>query len=144
MKICKLAQISLVLIVQIFTRFQLLPFYYIGLIISVFAFMHTLCVWYTYSHTYMKCVCCVTQSCPTLCDPMDCSLPGSPVHGILQVRTLEMPSSGGSSQPRDWTHVFCGSCIAGGFFTVWATREVHEMVYMCNILIFFWNIWDKL
>ena len=44
------------------------------------------------------------QSCPTLCDPMDCSLPGSSVHGILQARILEwvaMPSSRGSSQPRD-------------------------------------------
>ena len=44
----------------------------------------------------------------TLCDPMDCSLPGSSVHGILQVRILEwvaMPSSRGSSQPKDQTHV---------------------------------------
>ena len=46
----------------------------------------------------------VAQSCLTLCDPMDCSPPGSSVHGILQARTLEwvaMPSSRGSSQPRD-------------------------------------------
>ena len=44
----------------------------------------------------------VFQSCPTLCDPMDCSLPGSPVHGILQARILEwvaIPISRGSSQP---------------------------------------------
>ena len=49
----------------------------------------------------------VAQSCPTLCDPMDCSPPGSSVHGILQARILEwitMPSSRGSSWPRDWTH----------------------------------------
>jgi len=48
----------------------------------------------------------VTQSCPTLCDPMGCSSPGSSVHGILQARILEwvaMPSSKGSSRPRDWT-----------------------------------------
>ena len=48
------------------------------------------------------------QSCPTLCNTMNCSLPGSAVHGILQARTLEyvaMPSSRGSFQPRDWTHV---------------------------------------
>ena len=48
------------------------------------------------------------QSCPTLCDPMDCSAPGSSVHGILQARILEqvaMPSSRGSSQPRDQTSV---------------------------------------
>ena len=95
---------------------------------------------------------------------MDCSLPGSSVHGILQARILEWvampssrdleakgsnpglpqcrqilyclshqgspilewvakPSSKGSSQPRDRTQV---SCIAGGFFTIWATRQVHE------------------
>ena len=44
------------------------------------------------------------QSCPTLCDPVDCSLPGSSVRGILQARILErfaMPSSRRSSQPRD-------------------------------------------
>ena len=49
---------------------------------------------------------------------MDCSLPGFPVHGILQARILEwlaMPSSRGSSQPRDWTHVSGGSCTAGRF-----------------------------
>ena len=60
------------------------------------------------------------QLCQILCDPMDCSLPGSSVHGILQTRILEwvaMPSSRGSSWPRDWTHFYCGSCITGGFFT---------------------------
>ena len=54
----------------------------------------------------------VTQSCPTLCDPMDCSLPGSSVHGILQARIIEWvaaSSSRESSQPRDQTWV---SCIA--------------------------------
>ena len=46
------------------------------------------------------------QSCPTLCDPVDCSPPGSSVRGILQARTLEwvaIPFSRGSSQPRDRT-----------------------------------------
>ena len=65
---------------------------------------------------YMLCL--VTQSCPTCCDPMDCSLPGSSVHGIPQARILEwipMISSRGSSQPRDQTQV---SHIAGGFFTI--------------------------
>ena len=64
------------------------------------------------------------QLCPTLCDPMDCSLPGSSVHGILQVRILEwvvISFSRGASQPRDWTWV---SCIAGRRFTLWATREL--------------------
>ena len=65
----------------------------------------------------------VAQSCPTLCDPMDCSPPGSSVHGILQARILEwvaMPSSRGSSQARDRTRV---SCLAGRFLTIWATRD---------------------
>ena len=47
-----------------------------------------------------------TQSCLTLCEPMDYSLPGSSVHGILQARILEwvaIPLSRGSSWPRDWT-----------------------------------------
>ena len=60
----------------------------------------------------------VAQSRPTLCDPMDYT-----VHGILQARILEwvaFPFSRASSQPRDQTQV---SCIAGGFFTNWATRE---------------------
>ena len=68
----------------------------------------------------------VAQSCLPFCDPMVCSLPGSWVHGILQARILEwvaMPSSGGSSQPRDCTQV---SLIAGRFFTVWATTEACE------------------
>ena len=65
----------------------------------------------------------VALLCPTLCDPMDCSLPGSSVHGILQARILEwvaMPSSRASSQPRDQTQV---SHIAGRFSTIWATRK---------------------
>ena len=60
----------------------------------------------------------VAQLCPTLCDPMDCSLPGSSVHGIFQARILEwvaIPFSRRSSQPRNQTQV---SCVAGRFFTV--------------------------
>ena len=60
------------------------------------------------------------QSCLTLCDPMNCYPPGSSVHGLLQARILEwvaMLSSRGSSWPRDWTCISCGSCTAGGFFT---------------------------
>ena len=48
--------------------------------------------------------------CPTLCNPMDCSLPSPFVHGIFQARILErvaISSSMGSSWPRDWTHVSC-------------------------------------
>ena len=63
----------------------------------------------------------VAQSCPTLCDPIDCSLPGSSVHGILQARILEWVAvsfSRGSSWPRDWSGISYVSCIAGGFFTI--------------------------
>ena len=69
----------------------------------------------------MVCVCVcvlVIQSCLTVCDPMDCCLPGSSVLGILQARILEwvaMPSCRGSFWPRDGTLVLC---IAGRFFTV--------------------------
>ena len=103
------------------------------------------------------CVFLVTQSCWTLCDPKDCSPPGSSVHGILQARIMDgmacppprdLPNPGTeprspalqadslpseppekpmntvmgslSSQPRNWTGI---SCIAGRFFTNWATRE---------------------
>ena len=56
----------------------------------------------------------VVQSCPTLCDPTDCSLSGSSIHGILQAIIQEwvaMPFFRGSSQPRDQTHVSYISCI---------------------------------
>ena len=65
----------------------------------------------------------VTQSCPTLCDPVDCSPPGSSVHGILQTRILErvewvaISFSRQSPPPRDRTRVSYVSCTAGRFFT---------------------------
>ena len=63
------------------------------------------------------------SSCVQLCDPMNCSLPGSSVQGILQARILEqvaMPSSRGFSPPRDRTQI---SCLAGGFFVTSATHN---------------------
>ena len=68
------------------------------------------------------------SQCPTLWDPMDCSPPGSLVHGIFQAWILEwvaIPFSRGSSWPRDRTQV---SCIVSRRFTVWATREVPSLV----------------
>ena len=68
------------------------------------------------------------QSCPTLCDPMDCSLPGSSLHGILQARVLEWVAisfSRGSSQPKDRAQV---SRIVDRRFTIWATRRVFSSV----------------
>ena len=70
------------------------------------------------------CVCVlVAQSFPALGDSMDCSPPSSSVLGILQARIWEwvaIPFSRGSSWPRYWTWV---SCIAGRFFTIWASGE---------------------
>ena len=77
----------------------------------------------------------VAQLCPTLWDPIDQSLPGSSLHGLLQARILEwvaIPFYRGSSLPRDWTRV---SHIAGKFFTAWATREI--LTYNYNLLILF-------
>ena len=65
----------------------------------------------------------VTQLCPTPCNPMDCSAPGSSVNRIFQVRTLEWVAisfSRGSFWPRDWTQV---SCNEGRLFNIWVTRE---------------------
>ena len=81
----------------------------------------------------------VAQSCPTLCDSMDCSLPGSSIHGIFQARILEwiaISFSRGTSWPRNWTQV---SCIVGRCFTVWAT-----VVGMLNaqMLCFFIGSWS--
>ena len=75
----------------------------------------------------------VTQSCPTLCNPMDCSLSGSSVHGIFKARVLEgvvISFSRGSSWLRDRTRI---SHIAGRCFTFWGTREA------CSF-----QRWDKL
>ena len=61
----------------------------------------------------------VAQSCPTLCDPVGCSLPGSSVHGIPQARILEWVAisfSRGSSRPRNRTQA---SCIVGRRFNLW-------------------------
>ena len=81
----------------------------------------------------------VTQLCPTLCDPMDCSPPGSSVHGIFQARVLEWVTisfSRGSSHPRDRTRV---SRTTGICFTIWAIREApvkykgwHKWIYLQN------------
>ena len=86
-------------------------------------------IWY---HLYC---CLVAQLCLTLCDPMDCSLPGSSVHGILQARILEWVAisfSRGSSRPRDWTQV---SRIAGRLFNLWAK------LLACYRRIFYYFQW---
>ena len=67
------------------------------------------------------------QPCPTLGNPMDCSPPGSSVHGTLQARIMEwvdISFSRGPSPSKDRTPVFC---IAGSFFTDQATRETQHL-----------------
>ena len=70
----------------------------------------------------------VAQSCTTICDPMDCSLPGSSIHGIFQARVLEsvvISFSRVSSWPRGWTHV---SCISRQIL-YHSAREAQELEY---------------
>ena len=76
----------------------------------------------------------VTQLCPTLCDPMDCSPPGSSVHGIFQARILEWVAisySRGYSQPRDQT-LSLVSLHSRRILYYWATREVSFLIF--NVL----------
>ena len=75
----------------------------------------------------------VSQSCSTLYNPVDCSLPGFSVHGIFQARVLEWVAvsfSRGSSQPRNWTQV---SHIAGRRCTIWATKEAQRKAVPKNV-----------
>ena len=84
----------------------------------------------------LKCEVVVAQLCSSPCDPMNCSPPGSSVHGIFQARTLEwfaMLFCRGSSPPRDQTRVYR---VAGRFFTIWTTREALRTS-------FFWNTQGK-
>ena len=80
-------------------------------------------IWDTFITLCACMLSCFSQSCPTLCDPMDYSLPGSSIHGILQARLLEWVAisfSRGSSRPRNGA---CVSCIAGSLFICWAIRK---------------------
>ena len=79
----------------------------------------------------------VAQSCPTFCNPMDCSPPGFPVHEIFKARVLEwvvISFSRGSSQPRDWTWV---SCMVGRCFFHLSHQE-SKIIYPNYILIVRW------
>ena len=97
-------------------------------------------------------VCSVTQSCPTLCDSMNCSLPGSSVHWIFPARILEwfaISFSRGSSRFRDQAHA---SCLCRQILYHWTTREAQfHFTYvkketMRNLIIFFkvWKRWGYL
>ena len=85
-------------------------------------------------HSTTRCFSCVW---PTVGDPVDYSMPGCSVHGILQARILEWVAisfSRVSSQPRDWTCVSYVSCV-GEFFTTGATWEAQDLLY--GFLFFF-------
>ena len=85
------------------------------------------------------CHCEVAQSCLTLCDPMDCSLPGSSLLGILQARVLEWVAisfSRESSQPRDQTRI---SCIPGRRFNLWATNCAVVWAFFGITSLWDWN-----
>ena len=72
--------------------------------------------------------------CPTLSNHVDCSLPGSPVHGVLQATRGEWTAisfSRGSFQSRDRTHVSCVSCIGRWLNTTWVTWEA-QCFYVYN------------
>ena len=93
---------------------------------------------------YIKCVCAHTQCCLTLCDPIDCSLPGSSVHGIFQVRLLEqftISYSKGSYPLRDRTHVSCVSYVSRQTLYHCATWEalsiLHTIYYFIDTIL--WN-----
>ena len=91
--------------------------------------------WILHIITYTKCVSEVSQSCPTLCNPMDCSPPGSSIHGIYRARILEWVAisfSRESSWPWDQTWA---SRIASRCFTIWATLKHDEPHYLWAIPI---------
>ena len=89
-----------------------------------------------------SCCCVISQLCPTLCNPMECSLPASSVHGILQARILERVAIfffRGSSQPRYQTLGI--SYIRRQILYHWAIREAPYVFYrsqLCLVYLCFW------
>ena len=86
-----------------------------------------------YFDLFACCACLVARSCLTLCDPLDCSSPGSSVHGMFETKIqvwVAISSFRGSSGPRDWTRVSWVSCIAGRFLTTepWG-RPISSLLY---------------
>ena len=92
------------------------------------------------------------QSCLILCDPMNYSPPGSSIHGVLEARILEwaaIPSSRGSSQPRDRTWVSYVSCIGRQLFfsplvpptKPYLKKQVHNKSYATECVIWIQKLW---
>jgi len=98
----------------------------------IYIFIHT----HTHIYTYVYCCSLVTKSCLSLCNPMDCGLPGSSVHEISQARILEWVAisfSRASCQSRDQTCVFC---IGRRILYHWATgKPIYVCVYI-HIFLF--------
>ena len=99
------------------------------------------CQFLNYLGVFIRSMCMyvwVNQSCPTLCDPMGCSPPGSSIHGDSPGKNTGVGYHlffRGSSWPRDQTPV---SCIVGRFFTVWATREA---LYSKTLILMIMKLW---
>ena len=91
-------------------------------------------VFQAYMYTWVR-----AQSCPTICDPMNCGPPGSSLHGISQARILEwvtLPFSRGLLQPRDWTSVSWVSCNGRQILYHWTTvsglgKNICNYIYIC-------------
>ena len=100
---------------------------------NLYIYIYIACIYYIYTYS-MHMNAKSLQSYPTLRDPMDCSQPSSSVHRIHQARILEwmaLPSSRGSSRPKDRTHIFlCLPALAGMFFITGATWDTHTHIYM--------------
>ena len=93
----------------------------------------------------VHCVC--VQSCPTLWDPMNCSLPGSFCHGITQARILEcvvISYSRGSPQPRDLARISCVSCTGSQILYHCATSEDWTLPYTLLNQGRLAEVWQKL
>ena len=99
---------------------------------------------------YCVCVCSVAQLCPIFCDPMDCSPPGTPVHGIFQSRILEqvaISSFKGSFQPRDQSCVSCISCMGKCILyhcTSWETQLIIAAAAAAKSLQSCLTLWDPI
>ena len=97
-----------------------------------FFFLVFVCCWVIgFSYIFSMLLCCAAESRLIISKPLDCSLPSSSVFRIFQTKILEwiaIFSFSGSFLPRDWTCIYCVSCIAGKFFT---TESSGKPVYVC-------------
>ena len=114
---CVLCSISIILQPSDYNRSS-----FISGPISFYMLLFPQCIWFPVDFFFFFLDVLVTQSCLTFFSTVDCSPTGSSVHEIHQVKnTGAISFSRGSSPPRDRTWV---ACIAGRFFTIWATRQV--------------------